>query len=97
MEDYFTRMQEEVNLCYNIAEKARLKGLDPEIYVESPQARDLAGRVEKLVGPDGVAASIRKLKKKDIRKMKSFFKLFLTYWKKKLEILNLSNRELKEQ
>ena len=64
MEDYFTEIQEEVNRCYNIAEQARLKGLDPELFVESPQARDLAGRVEKLVGPEGVAEVISNLKKK---------------------------------
>ncbi|MFX1277679.1 MAG: DNA polymerase II large subunit, partial [Promethearchaeota archaeon] len=59
---YFEIIQEEVNNCYNIAERARQKGLDPELYVESPQAKDLAGRVEKLVGPEGVAKVIRKLK-----------------------------------
>ena len=63
MEDYFSRIQNEVDKCYNIAEKARNKGLDPERFVESPQARDLAGRVEKLVGPKGVAQIIRNLKR----------------------------------
>ena len=59
---YFSNLQNEVDKCYEIAENARKKGLDPEIYVESPQAKDLAGRVEKLVGPEGVADLIRKLK-----------------------------------
>jgi len=63
MEEYFAGIQGEVNRCYAIAEQARLKGLDPELSVESPQARDLAGRVEKLVGPEGVAEVIRNLKK----------------------------------
>jgi DNA polymerase II large subunit len=63
MEDYFDSIQQNVNQCYEIAEKARQKGLDPELFVESPQAKDLAGRVEKLVGPEGIADIIRELKK----------------------------------
>ncbi len=62
VEDYFSLLQRDVDKCYEIAEKARQKGLDPETYVESPQAKDLAGRVEKLVGPKGVADVIRVLK-----------------------------------
>ncbi len=62
MEDYFSLLQRDVDKCYEIAEKARKKGLDPETFVESPQAKDLAGRVEKLVGPKGVADVIRVLK-----------------------------------
>ncbi|MFX1287390.1 MAG: DNA polymerase II large subunit [Promethearchaeota archaeon] len=61
-EEYFSNLQKDVDNCYQIAENARQKGLDPEIFVESPQAKDLAGRVEKLVGPLGVAKLIRKLK-----------------------------------
>ncbi|MEJ2252111.1 MAG: hypothetical protein P8Y97_20925 [Candidatus Lokiarchaeota archaeon] len=60
--EYFSVIQNHVNKCYNLAKEARLKGLDPEVDVESPQARDLAGRVEKLVGPEGVAKVIRQLK-----------------------------------
>ena len=63
MEKYFTDIQKKVNECYEIADKARKKGLDPELFVESPQAKDLAGRVEKLVGPKGIAEEIRNLKK----------------------------------
>ena len=62
MREYITYLQQKVDKYYEIAEKARKKGLDPELYVESPQAKDLAGRVEKLVGPEGVANLIRKLK-----------------------------------
>ncbi len=63
MKKYFESIQNQVNQCYDIAERARKKGLDPELEVESPQARDLAGRVEKLVGPEGVAEIIREAKK----------------------------------
>jgi len=62
MEGYFSMIQQKVDQCYKIAEKAREKGLDPETFVESPQAKDLAGRVEKLVGPEGIADIIRELK-----------------------------------
>ncbi|MFW9936290.1 MAG: DNA polymerase II large subunit [Candidatus Thorarchaeota archaeon] len=64
MEQYFSKIQKMVDDCYNIAEEARSKGMDPELFVESPQAKDLAGRVEKLVGPEGVAEIIRDLKRK---------------------------------
>ena len=62
MERYFAEIQKNVDKCYAIAESARKKGIDPEKFVESPQAKDLAGRVEKLVGPEGVAQKIRSLK-----------------------------------
>ncbi|MFX1337669.1 MAG: DNA polymerase II large subunit [Promethearchaeota archaeon] len=62
MLEYFETIQRKVNQCYDIAEEARKKGFDPELFVESPQAKDLAGRVEKLVGPEGVADVIRDLK-----------------------------------
>ncbi len=64
MEAYFSQIQNGVDKCYEIADIARQKGLDPELFVESPQAKDLAGRVEKLVGPEGVAKVIRILKEK---------------------------------
>ncbi|MFX1487922.1 MAG: DNA polymerase II large subunit [Promethearchaeota archaeon] len=62
IEDYFISIQDQVDQCYAIAEEARSKGFDPEMFVESPQAKDLAGRVEKLVGPNGIADLIRNLK-----------------------------------
>ena len=62
IENYFVSIQNQVDHCYSIAEKARSKGFDPEKYVECPQAKDLAGRVEKLVGPEGIAEAIRNLK-----------------------------------
>ena len=47
--------------AYERAGKAREKGLDPKKEVEIPQAEDLAARVEKLVGPEGVTETIREL------------------------------------
>jgi DNA polymerase II large subunit len=64
MDRYMEEIQKEVDNCYRIASQARELGMDPEKYIESPQAKDLAGRVEKLVGPKGVANIIRTLKEK---------------------------------
>ncbi|TFF93298.1 MAG: DNA polymerase II large subunit, partial [Promethearchaeota archaeon] len=64
MTHYTEDIQKKVDECYNIAAKARELGFDPEEFIESPQAKDLAGRVEKLVGPRGVAEIIRDLKSK---------------------------------
>lgn len=75
MESYFNLIQNKVDECYSIAEKARQKGLDPELEVESPQAKDLAGRVEKLVGPKGVAKIIRDLKAQGLNEDELVFKV----------------------
>ncbi|TFF99069.1 MAG: DNA polymerase II large subunit [Promethearchaeota archaeon] len=75
MKRYFDSIQNKVDECYDIAGEARDKGLDPELYVECPQARDLAGRVEKLVGPEGVAERIRKLKIEGLSEDQIVFKV----------------------
>ena len=59
MHSYFSRFQDDIELCYSIANHARKKGFDPEFEVEIPQALDLAARVEQLVGPKGIAPKIR--------------------------------------
>ena len=59
---YFARIERDVEKIYIFAEKARKIGVDPVPNVESPQARDMAGRVEKLVGPPGIADLLRKWK-----------------------------------
>ncbi|MEM2994614.1 MAG: DNA polymerase II large subunit [Candidatus Bathyarchaeia archaeon] len=47
-------------LCH-LAQKAREKGFDPVLTLECKVAKDLADLVEGLVGPKGVAESIREL------------------------------------
>ncbi|MFX1315633.1 MAG: DNA polymerase II large subunit [Promethearchaeota archaeon] len=84
MESYFNSIQKKVNQCYTIAEKARKKGFDPELFVESPQAKDLAGRVEKLVGPDGVAQVIRELKKQSLTEDQIVFRVVSDILEKKI-------------
>ena len=46
--------------CYEIAKRARKKGYEPRKEVEIAFAKDLADRVEELVGPKGIANRIRK-------------------------------------
>ena len=64
MQAYFDSLQREIDKSYEIARKARRKGLDPELDVEIPQALDLAARVEELVGPKNIAPKIREATKK---------------------------------
>ncbi|NJE08390.1 DNA-directed DNA polymerase II large subunit [Thermococcus sp. M39] len=63
MKAYFEWLQREIDKAYEIAKKARAQGKDPVRDVEIPQATDMAGRVESLVGPKGVAERIRELAK----------------------------------
>ncbi len=75
MHKYFERIKEDVNVIYDVANKARAIGIDPEPQVESPQAMDMAGRVEKLVGPHGVAARIRELQEQGLNQDDITFKI----------------------
>lgn len=60
-EQYFGMLEEELDELYTIAEKARKQWKDPEPQVEVPRAKDMADRVESLVGPYGIADVIRGL------------------------------------
>ena len=59
--DYISSIEEELAAIYQTAEKARAKGLDPELKPETQIAEDLAGLVEGFIGPQGVAERIREL------------------------------------
>lgn len=63
MRRYFESLQREIDKAYEIAKQARAQGKDPVRDIEVPQATDMAGRVESLVGPKGVAERIRELVK----------------------------------
>ncbi|AIF68456.1 DNA polymerase II large subunit [Palaeococcus pacificus DY20341] len=63
MKAYFEMLQREIDKAYEVAQKAREQGKDPMREIEVPQATDMAGRVESLVGPKGVAERIRALAK----------------------------------
>jgi len=63
-QDYISELEGKLREIYELAEKARKKGLDPSTKPECEVARDLADLVEGLVGPPGVAESIRELSKR---------------------------------
>ena len=58
---YVDALESRFAQLYHLSEKAREKGLDPSLKPESKIAKDLADLVEGLVGPKGVAESIREL------------------------------------
>ena len=64
---YFQLLEEKARECYEIATLARKKGFDPDDKVETSFAKDLADRVEELVGPRNISHRIRQyLKEKTI-------------------------------
>jgi len=70
MKNYFESIEKETKRAYETAGLARSKGFDPEPEVNIPIARDLAARVEGLVGTiapeligSGLADKIRILEK----------------------------------
>ncbi len=73
--DYFRRLEAQTEKVYAVAQEARLKNLDPTPYPEVQLALDLAERVEKLVGMEGVAEAIRKLQSNDLKKEEIAFKI----------------------
>jgi DNA polymerase II large subunit len=60
-QQYASSLDDQLQNMYEIAIKAREKGLDPALKPETEIAKDLAELVEGLVGPPGVAESIRDL------------------------------------
>lgn len=61
MMNYFNGLDAELNRALELANKARANGADPSPEVEIPVAKDLADRVEKLLGVEGVANRLREL------------------------------------
>lgn len=59
--DYFERLEQDTKKLYEIANEAKAKGLDVDVETEVPLAKDLAERVEGLVGPKNVAKRIKEL------------------------------------
>ena len=62
--NYIETMNNELNRLYAISDSARSVGLDPSLKTECIIAQDIADLVEGLVGPKGVALSIRDLSSK---------------------------------
>jgi DNA polymerase II large subunit len=62
--NYVDTMEAELKRLYAISDSARSMGLDPALKTECIIAQDIADLVEGLVGPKGVALSIRELSAK---------------------------------
>jgi len=71
-QQYTNSLETQLNELYDIAKKARAKGLDPALSPEIEVAHDLASLVEGLAGPPGVAERIRELSKEIPREELAF-------------------------
>ncbi|WP_336001297.1 DNA polymerase II large subunit [Halorientalis halophila] len=60
-ERYFERLEADLDDAFEVATTARERGGDPTTDVEIPTARDMADRVENILGIDGVAERVREL------------------------------------
>jgi len=60
-ERYFERLETQLDDAFEVARAARAQGKDPETEVEIPVAKDMADRVENILGIDGVAERVREL------------------------------------
>ena len=61
--DYFEDLKAKLQDAYACASAARNKGFDPTDEVEIKIAKDVAARVEGIVGPPGIAEVIREMEK----------------------------------
>ncbi|CQH61752.1 DNA-directed DNA polymerase D large subunit (intein-containing) [Halobacterium hubeiense] len=60
-EDYFESLEAGLDEAFDVAERAKRRGEDPKPEVEIPVAKDMADRVENILGIDGVAERVRDL------------------------------------
>ncbi|QLG49709.1 DNA polymerase II large subunit [Natrinema halophilum] len=60
-ERYFERLESQLDEAFDVAERAKERGGDPKPAVEIPVAKDMADRVENILGIDGVAERVREL------------------------------------
>ncbi len=63
-QDYVGTLENTLKQLYAISDSARSQGLDPSLKTECITAQDIADLVQGLVGPKGVALSIRELSTK---------------------------------
>ena len=61
MQQYFNDLESKLRREMDIANEARSRDRDPKPFVEIPLAKDLADRVENLIGVKGTAERIRVL------------------------------------
>ncbi|WP_458207274.1 DNA-directed DNA polymerase II large subunit [Haladaptatus sp. NG-SE-30] len=58
---YFERLESRLDQAFEVAETARANSGDPKPEVEIPVAKDMADRVENILGIEGVAERVREL------------------------------------
>jgi len=58
---YFEGIEDRLDEAFDVAQRARERGDDPQPEVEIPLAQDMADRVENILGIDGVAERVREL------------------------------------
>ncbi len=75
MKAYHDHLLKELNRIYEIAKKARAKGLDPSTEVEIPIARNMAERVEQLMKIEGLAKRIIELEEEGLSREEICFKI----------------------
>ena len=66
---YFTELEKKLAELYNVATKAKQKGLDTSREPEPQITHDIAERVEKMLGPAGLTTGMRELEGMDRRDM----------------------------
>ena len=60
-EAYFAQLERQLDAAFDVAEEAKTRGEDPKPEVEIPVAKDMADRVENILGIGGVAERVREL------------------------------------
>ncbi|WNY24086.1 hypothetical protein MmiHf6_14150 [Methanimicrococcus hongohii] len=71
MQKYFDSLEAKLLKEMEIANAARSKGEDPHPNVEIPLAKDLADRVENLIGVKGVAKRLREIEEEGLNREES--------------------------
>ncbi|MEM1797714.1 MAG: hypothetical protein QXX87_00670, partial [Candidatus Jordarchaeales archaeon] len=61
LNNYFSSLETAFNMLYEIASRAKAKGLDPSLEPEVKPAKDIAARVEGMTGLEGIGDKIREL------------------------------------
>ncbi|HNS26473.1 MAG TPA: DNA polymerase II large subunit, partial [Methanobacteriaceae archaeon] len=82
---YFDTLESETEKLYAIAREARLKGYDIETEPEIPLAKDLAERVEGLVGPEEIAKRIKELEAEGMSREEVAFQITREITKSEVE------------
>lgn len=76
VKNYFKTIQEKTKKGYEVAQKAKAKGIDVSEEVEIIPALDLADRAETIIGLKGLSQRFREISSEEPNRRKAYFKLF---------------------